>query len=114
MRKLLFLGRLGTELKMAPLVRNLLRSQTESLFDKDIKSIGTLPSICKALHKHDLFNYFEIWFSSSTFPTYDNWKSIVKNKVRDMENRLWLEFCAGHPNMGDFVQLPLRAFFDRI
>ena len=44
-------------------------------------------------------NYFEIWFSSSTFPTYGNWKSIVKNKVREWESRLWLEFCSGHPNM---------------
>ena len=32
-------------------------------------------------------------------PTYGNWKSIVKNKVRDLESRLWLEFCSGHPNM---------------
>ena len=46
-----------------------------------------------------MFNYFEIWFNSSTFPTYGNWKSIVKNKVRDLESRLWLEFCSGHPNM---------------
>ena len=40
MRKVLFLGRLVTEPKMAPSVRNLLRSQTESLFDKDVRSIG--------------------------------------------------------------------------
>ena len=99
MRKLLFLGRLVTEPKMAPSVRNLLRSQTQSLFDKVFKSIGILLSICDALNKYDLFNYFEILLNSSTFPTYGNWKSIVKNKVHDMESRLWLEFCSGHPNM---------------
>ena len=99
MRKLLFLGRLVTEPKMAPSLRNLLRSRTESLFNKDVKSIGILPSICEALNKYDLFNYFEIWFNSSTFSTYGNWKSIVKNKVRDLESGLWLEFCSGHPNM---------------
>ena len=49
---------------MAPSVRNLLRSPTESLFDKDVKSIGIQPSICEALNKCDLFNYFEIWFNS--------------------------------------------------
>ena len=54
MRKLLFLGRLVTEPKMAPSLRNLLRSRTESLFDKDVKSIGILPSICEALKKYDL------------------------------------------------------------
>ena len=98
-RKLLFLGRLVTEPKMAPSLWNLLRSRTESLFDKDFKSVGILQSICEALNKYDLFNYFEIWFNSSTFPTYGSWKSIVKNKVRDLESRLWLEFCSGHPNM---------------
>ena len=98
-RKLLFLGRLVTEPKMAPSLRKLLKSRTESLFDKDVKSIGILLSICKALNQYDLFNYFEIWFNSSTFPKYGNWKSILKNKVHDLESRLWLEFCSGHPNM---------------
>ena len=83
---------------MAPSVRHLLRSRTESLFDKDVKSTGILPSICEALNKYDLFNYFEIWFNSSTFPTYGNWKPTVKNRVRDLERRLWLEFCSGHSN----------------
>ena len=98
-RKLLFSSRLVTESRMALSVRNLVRSRTESLFDKNVRSTGILPSICEALNKYDLFNYFEIWFNSSTFPTYGNWKSIVKNKVRDLESRLWLEFCSGHPNM---------------
>ena len=114
MRKLLFLGRLVTEPKMAPSVRNLLRNQSESLFDTCVKSIGILPSICKVIHKYDLLNYFEVWFNSSSFPSYDNWKSIVKNKVRDRENRLWLEFCAGHPNMhvaqGCSENVPLHKF----
>ena len=99
MAKLLFLGCLVTEPKMAPSVRNLLRSRTESFFDKDVKWIGILLSICEVLNKYDLFNYFEIWFNSSTFPTYGNWKSLVKNKLRDRESRLWMEFCSGHPNM---------------
>ena len=97
MRKLLFLGRLATEPKMAPSLRNFLRSRTESL--RDVKSIGILPSNCEALNKYDLFNYFEIWFNSSTSPTYGNWKSVAKNKARDLESRLWMEFCSGHPNM---------------
>ena len=40
MRKLLFLGRLVTEPKMAHSLRNLLQSRTESLFDKDVKLSG--------------------------------------------------------------------------
>ena len=99
MGKLLFWVVLLLSLTMAPSLRKLQRSRTDSLFDKDIESIGILPSICEALNKYELFSCFEIWFNSSTFPTYGNWKSIVKNKVRDLERRLWLEFCSGHPNM---------------
>ena len=54
---------------MAPSVRNLIRSRTKSLFDKDVKSTGMLLSICEALNNYDLFNYFEIWFNSSTTAT---------------------------------------------
>ena len=96
MRNLLFWGCLATELEVAPSVRNLLRSRTEILFDTDVKSIGILPSICEA---YDLYNDLEIWFNSSALPKYDNWKSIVKNKVPDRESGLWLEFCSGLPNM---------------
>ena len=73
MRKLLFLARVVTEPKMAPSLRNLLRSWTESLFDKDVKSFGILPSICEALNKYDLFKYFEIWFNSSKI-TFVTWR----------------------------------------
>ena len=49
--------KLVTEPKMAPSLRNLLRSWTDSLFDKDVKSIGILPNICEASNEYDLFNY---------------------------------------------------------
>ena len=47
MRKLLLLGRLVTEPKMVPSLKNLLRSRTEILSDKDVKLIGILQSICE-------------------------------------------------------------------
>ena len=94
-----FLKKLFYVPDFAPSVRNLLKSRTESFFDKNVKSIGILQSICEALNKYDSFNYLEIWSNSSTFPTYGNWKSIVKNKVCDVESKLWLEFCSGHPKM---------------
>ena len=80
-------------------MRNLLRGRIESLFDTDVQSIGILLSISEVLHKYDLFNYFEIWFNCSIFLKYGNWKSTIKNKIRDMENSLWMEFCTAYPNM---------------
>ena len=58
-RKLLFLGRLLTCDKMAPVVRNLFQIRSQSYFDANIVSLRVLPSICEALHKYGLFSYFD-------------------------------------------------------
>ena len=49
LRKLLFLGRLLAEDKMAPVVRNLFEIRTQSYFDANIVSLGTLPTIREVL-----------------------------------------------------------------
>ena len=53
---------------MAPSLRNLLQSRTESLFDKDVKSSGILPSICEALNNYDLFNTSKYGSTVQPFP----------------------------------------------
>ena len=58
-KKLLFLGRLMKESKMSPAVKRLFDSKAKSFFDSDITSVGILPSIAEALHKYELFDYFE-------------------------------------------------------
>ena len=79
--KLLFLGHLLTGYKMSPLVHNLFQIRSQCYFDANIVSLGVLPSICEALHKYGLFSYVDPWFSDSVFPTYSQWKSIVKTKI---------------------------------
>ena len=64
-KKMLFLGRLISGAKTAPVVRSLFESRTQSYFDTNIASKGVLPSICEILHKYDLFSHFESWFSDS-------------------------------------------------
>ena len=98
LRKLLFLGRLLTEDKMAPVVRNLFEIRTQSYFDANIVSLGTLPTICEVLQKYDLFNYFDTWFSDSVFPMYLSWKAIVKTKIREFEENAWIDFVQTHPS----------------
>ena len=68
-KKFLFLGRLMKEPKMSPAVKSLFDSRTKSFFESDLTSLGALPSIAEALHKYELFDYFENWHDSSTFPT---------------------------------------------
>ena len=73
-----------------------LRSQ--SYFDANIVSLGTLPTICEVLQKYDLFDYFDTRFSDSVFPTYLSWKAIVKTKIRELEENAWIDFVQKHPS----------------
>ena len=56
------------------------------------------PVFVRALHKFDLFHYFDEWFQNSIFPTYMSWKLILKRKVKDYEENAWLSFVSDHPN----------------
>ena len=98
-KRLLFLGRLITEPKMATAVKNMFRSRAESYFDSSISSTGVLPKICEALRKYGLSEYFKLWFATSVFPVYSWWKTTVRRKVRENQNEVWSDFCLKHPDM---------------
>ena len=95
-KQLLFLGRLITEPNMAPTVINLFQCRAESYFDTTVTSAGVKFSISEALVKHDLFHHFESWYNSSTFPIYENWKRIVRDRIQVFENDAWLQLCDNH------------------
>ena len=59
LKKLLFLGRLITEAKMPPTVKDLFQCRVDDFFNSSLTSIGVLPSICDALRKYDLFHYLQ-------------------------------------------------------
>ena len=84
---------------MAPNVRNLFQCRVESYFDTNVTSAGVLLSISEALVKYDLFHHFESWYNSSTVPSYENWKRIVRDRIRVFENDAWLQFCDNHPDI---------------
>ena len=98
-KKLLFLGRLITEPNMAPTVRNLFQCRAESYFETNVTFAEVLLGISEALVKYDLFRHFESWYNSSTFPFYENWKRIVRDRIRVFENDAWLRFCHNHPDI---------------
>ena len=95
----MFLGRLITGPKMAPVVRLLFSSRVDSFFDANITSGDFLPSISDSLYKYNLFHYLELWSNESIFTTYTNWKTIVKNKILEEEVDNWNLFCIHHPRM---------------
>ena len=84
---------------MAPAVRSLFSSRLDSFFNANITSRGVLATICDSLHKYNLFHYLEVWFRESIFPTYSNWKTIVKTKILEKEADDWFRFCSDHPSM---------------
>ena len=98
-KRLLFLGRLITEPNVAPTVRNLFESRTESYFDTTITSVSVMLSISEVLVKYNLSQYFEPWFNDSTFPTYTDWKRIVRDKIQVFGRDALFQFCDSHPDM---------------
>ena len=64
-----------------------------------ITSVGVMLSISDVLVKHDLFRCFESWFNDATFPTYTDWKRIVKYKIQVFEEDTLSQFCNSHPDM---------------
>ena len=62
-------------------------------------SVGVMVSISDVLVKYYLFQYFESWFNGSTFPTYTDWKRIVRFKIQVFEVDVWSQFCNCHPDM---------------
>ena len=57
-----------------------------------------MPSICEALHKFNLFYYFDKWLQNSIFPICTTWKLIFKRKIKDHEENALLSFVSDHPN----------------
>ena len=77
--------------------------RSQRFFDPNIVSLGVLPSICEALHKYELFNYFESWFFNSVFPSYAQWKAVVKSKIKVLEENAWNAFVLEHRSF-DFAK----------
>ena len=65
-----------SEPKISPAVKSLFESRTKRFFDSDITALSVLPSIEEALHKYELFYYFENWHNRLTFPIYSSWKKL--------------------------------------
>ena len=99
LRNFLFLGRLISETKLAPVVRKLFDTRAKSSIDTSTDSLGVLPSICDALKKYGFFSYFDQWFIDSYFRTYFTWKTIINRKIRELEANAWDTFITDHPDL---------------
>ena len=92
------LSRLITEPKMAPGVKNLFITRVDSFFNS-IGSMGVIAYINELLFKFELSSYFQDWFVNSVFPSYNEWKSIVNQRIYEYKNATWVTYCACHPHL---------------
>ena len=46
-----------------------------------------------------LVNYFESWYNNFTFPSYQSWKKIVRDKILAFESEPWSQFREAHPDL---------------
>ena len=80
-KKLLLLGRLIKEPKISSAMKSMFNSRTKRFFDSDIISLGVLPGIAEAEHKHELFLYWYQEFLCPVEPLYfSDEKSIIVEK----------------------------------
>ena len=84
---------------MDPAVTNLVESRTESYLDANVTSVGVTLTISEVLVKYNLFHYFGSWYNNSTFPSNQNWRKTVRDKILAFESETWSRFCETHPDM---------------
>ena len=82
-KRLLLLGRIITDLKIAPEVKTLFESRVNSYFNSDINSMGFFVHINESVCKYNLNTYFEDWHANSILPSYNEWKKIVCKKISE-------------------------------
>ena len=87
-KRLLLLGSLIAESKIAPAVKTSFDSRVNSYFNPDISSMEFFVHINESLCKSNLNTYVEDWHATSIFPSYNEWKNIVYKKISEYENIL--------------------------
>ena len=88
-----------TEPKMAPAVKYLFIPRVHGFSSSNIDSMGVIAYINESLCKFELSSYFDDWFVNSRFLFYNEWKSIVNQRINEYENAMWFTYCACHLNM---------------
>ena len=105
--KLYFLCRIITLPKIPDVVKAVMKSSLLDFFEGDKSSPhGFLHDIVCLLAKYELMAYELFWKSSSLFPSYRKWKSIVSSRLFRMHDSQLQAVSVEMPN----VKLMLSAF----
>ena len=96
-RKLLFFAKI-LDIEPGDLVDRLYLTRDESFsLAHSLNSIGLVKNIFEILQKYDLINYFHTWYYEEHFPSYLNWKNIVKDSTDHFQQQEWQDYIDSHP-----------------
>ena len=57
-------------------------------------SFGFIKDVVFLMHKYGLSDYFVNWTKNTTFPSYFDWKRIVKSRIAAHENNAWTKYAS--------------------
>ena len=60
---------------------------------------GFIKDVIFLMHKYSLSDYFVNWTRNTTFPSYFDWKRIVKSRIAAHENNAWTEYSSVHQDI---------------
>ena len=95
-RKLLFFARILNG-EHGDLVYRLFLIRAESFFTSSLNSTDLVKNISEILRKYDLINYFHTWYYEGHFPSYLNWKNIIKDRIDHFQTQERQDCIDSHP-----------------
>ena len=97
-RKLFFFARMALSTSNTVLCK-LFQARVKSFFTIENNSSGFIKDVVFFMHKYSLSDYFDNWTRNRIFPSYFNWKRIVKSRIMAHENNAWTECASVHQDI---------------
>ena len=60
---------------------------------------GFIKDVVFFMHKYSLSDYLDNWTRNRIFPSYFDWKRIVKSRIAAHENNAWTEYASVHQDI---------------
>ena len=70
--------------------------RAESFFTSSLNSTSLVKNICDILQKYDLINYFHTSYYVGHFPSYLNWKNVIKDRIYHCQTQEWQDCIDSH------------------
>ena len=77
----------------------LFQARVRSFLTLQNNSLGFIKDVAFFMHKYSLSDYFDNWTRNRIFPSYFDWKRIVKSSIAAHENNAWTEYASMHQDI---------------